>query len=86
MSLLLMHTPGEWDGTFFVTATALINDLLSDGEPIGVTFTTEDDLGVRGHGRVLVHSLVNSTIKGVVPSSTVEVEIDLNHVIALEIA
>lgn len=36
MSLLLKHTPGEWDGTFAFTAQAMITNLLDDG-PIEIT-------------------------------------------------
>lgn len=35
-TLTIEHKLGTWDGTFSVTVTCLINDLLSDGQPIGV--------------------------------------------------
>lgn len=41
MSLLLKHTPGEWDGTFAVTVGFLVEDVLSDGEPIDVLINGE---------------------------------------------
>lgn len=40
MSLLLRHTPGEWDGTFTVLARELARDLLLDGD-IAVAINNE---------------------------------------------
>jgi hypothetical protein len=31
MSLLMRHTPGEWDGSFHLALEALVKDLLTDG-------------------------------------------------------
>lgn len=44
MSLLLRHTPGEWDGTFAIVLEALVRDLLSDGEPIAIRINNEAQL------------------------------------------
>jgi hypothetical protein len=56
MSLHLMHTPGEWDGTFALVATALLTDLLSDGEPVhavSVAYEDEDGDVMRATGTVV---------------------------------
>lgn len=40
MSMLLRHTPGEWDGTFTLVAEKLVTDLLRDG-PIEILVNNE---------------------------------------------
>lgn len=40
MSMLLRHTPGEWDGTFELTAEKMITNLLTDG-PVEILVNNE---------------------------------------------
>lgn len=55
MALTLSHDPGEWDGTFGVVVTRLIEDLLSDGLPIRATIVAEG--GDQVFEKVLISAL-----------------------------
>lgn len=43
----LEHNGDEWHGTFGIALTAMLDDLLSDGEPVKVRVVYESEDGLR---------------------------------------
>lgn len=82
--LTLSHNGSEWHGTFSVTAAALLNDLLADGQPVEGTLTI--DGGARKHnvtGAILEVTKRNEITIDTEGGDTQYIPVD--HVLAINI-